>query len=182
MSEIVRLTLVSHAMTDAMSAGRFPADEPVNDLGRRQACAAGDLGPADRVLCGPEQRVRQTAELLGLVARTDVRLADLDHGRWAGRPLEGVAAAELADWMRDPVQAPHGGESVLALLDRVRDWLDSLTTDPARVLAVTHPAVLRAAVLIALDSPPKSFWCIDIEPLSRTVLQHRAGRWRLRCR
>ena len=33
MGEVVRLTLVSHAMTDAMSAGRFPTDEPLNSVG-----------------------------------------------------------------------------------------------------------------------------------------------------
>ncbi|EUA23514.1 putative phosphoglycerate mutase [Mycobacterium xenopi 4042] len=45
MTEVVRLTLVSHAMTDAMVAGRFPADEPLNDAGRRHArTAAAGLG------------------------------------------------------------------------------------------------------------------------------------------
>ena len=39
MSEVVRLTLVSHALTDAMSAGRFPTDEPVNSVGHRQVDA-----------------------------------------------------------------------------------------------------------------------------------------------
>ena len=42
-TEVVRLTLVSHAMTDAMAAGRFPADEPLNRIGRRQAEAAARL-------------------------------------------------------------------------------------------------------------------------------------------
>lgn len=28
--EVVRLTLVSHAMKDAVTAGRFPVDEPLN--------------------------------------------------------------------------------------------------------------------------------------------------------
>ena len=46
-------------------------------------------------------------------------------------------------------------------------------------MAVTHPAVIRAVILIALDAPPKSFWRIDIAPASRTVLHFR-GRWTLR--
>ena len=70
MSEIVRLTLVSHAMTDAMSAGRFPTDEPLNAIGQRQADAALDLGPVDIALCGPEKSARQTAELLGISPST----------------------------------------------------------------------------------------------------------------
>ncbi|WP_264001606.1 phosphoglycerate mutase family protein, partial [Mycolicibacterium gadium] len=61
MSEVVRLTLVSHAMTDAMAAGRFPLDEELNPLGRRQL-AGFDAGAADVVLSGPELRARQSAE------------------------------------------------------------------------------------------------------------------------
>ena len=69
MSEVVRLTLVSHAMTDAMAAGRFPTDEPLNSTGRRQVNACTELGGAEHVFCGPEMCTRQTAELLGAVQR-----------------------------------------------------------------------------------------------------------------
>ncbi|MGZ8802745.1 MAG: histidine phosphatase family protein, partial [Mycobacterium sp.] len=65
MSEVVRLTLVSHAMTDAMAAGRFPTDESLNSVGRRQIDAGTELGTTGQVFCGPEKRTRQTAELLG---------------------------------------------------------------------------------------------------------------------
>ena len=180
MSEVVRLTLVSHAMTDAVSAGRFPTDEPLNTVGHRQADASIELGAADAVYCAPEKRTRQTAELLGLHADVDIRLADLDCGRWRGDVLGGVEPAELAIWLTDPTQAPHGGESVIDLVDRVRSWLDSLTAQRAKVIAVTHPAVVRAAILVALDAPPKSFWRIDIAPVSRTVMHFRGHVWTLR--
>ena len=48
------------------------------------------------------------------------------------------------------------------------------------MVAVTHPAVIRAAILIALDAPPKSFWRIDIAPVSRTVMHFRGHAWTLR--
>ena len=57
--------------------------------------------------------------------------------------------------------------------------MDDVSRQPARLTAVTHPAVIRAAILIALEAPPKSFWRIDIAPASRTVLHFR-GRWTLR--
>jgi broad specificity phosphatase PhoE len=66
------------------------------------------------------------------------------------------------------------------LLARVSGWLDSVADLGERVVAVTHPAVIRAVLLIALDTPPKSFWRIDIAPTSRTVLHYRGGNWRLR--
>lgn len=180
MSEVVRLTLVSHAMTDAVSAGRFPTDEPLNSVGHRQVDAAIELGPADAALCGPEKRTRQTAELLGLQADVDHQLADLDCGRWRGDVLGGVVPADLAIWLTDPTQAPHGGETVVELIDRVRAWMDSLTARRGRFIAVTHPAVVRAAILIALDAPAKSFWRMDIAPVSRTVMHFRGHAWTLR--
>lgn len=180
MSEVVRLTLVSHAMTDAMAAGRFPTDEPLNAVGHRQVDASIDLGVAERAYCGPEKRTRQTAELLGLQAGVEPKLADLDSGRWRGDVLAGVLPAEMTIWLTDPASAPHGGESVIDLIGRVRGWLDSLTARRARLIAVTHPAVIRAAILVALDAPPKSFWRIDIAPVSRTVMHYRGHAWTLR--
>jgi broad specificity phosphatase PhoE len=179
-SEIVRLTLVSHAMTDAMAAGRFPRDEALNALGQRQADATTDLGVVDAAVCGPEKRTRQTAELLGLRAETEPLLTDLNCGAWRGSVLNGVGPAELTLWLTDPTQAPHGGESVADLVTRVGGWLDSLADRRGRLVAVTHPGVVRAAILVALSAPPKSFWRIDVGPVSRTVLHLRGGAWTLR--
>lgn len=180
MSEVVRLTLVSHAMTDAMAAGRFPTDEALNPVGLRQVDATVDLGMFDSAVCAPEKRARQTAELLGLQARTEPELADLDCGRWRGGVLAGVEPAELAIWLTDPTAAPHGGETIVGLISRVRTWMASLSATRGRVVAVTHPAVVRAAVLTALDAPARSFWRVDVAPASRTVLHFRGHTWTLR--
>ncbi|OCB38804.1 histidine phosphatase [Mycobacterium malmoense] len=180
MTDVVRLTLVSHAMTDAMAAARFPDDEPLNALGRRQAEAgAVELFRGASHLTGPEQRARLTAGLLGLAAAADPLLADLDCGRWRGKRLQDVPPGDLTVWLTDPARAPHGGESITDLVRRVGRWLGSLTGDPMPTVAVTHPAVIRAAILLALDVPAKSFWRIDIAPASRIVLHFRSGRWTL---
>lgn len=181
MSEIVRLTLVSHAMTDAVAAARFPADEPVNAVGQRQLGAETDFGTREfMAVCGPEQRCLQTAELCGLDPVVDPRLADLDCGRWRGQVLNSVRPADLAVWIAEPSSAPHGGESVVDLLDRVSGWLGSLSGGGSRTVAVTHPAVIRAAIVSALEAPAKSFWRIDITPASRTEMHYRGGAWTLR--
>jgi broad specificity phosphatase PhoE len=181
-TDVIRLTLVSHAMTDAMASGRFPADEPLNGIGLRQAKKAGrlDINGGTRQLAGPERRARQTAQLLGLRATTEPRLADLDCGRWCGQTLRAVGPADLQTWLTAPARAPHGGESIVDLMGRVAGWLESLTGETSPTVAVTHPAVIRVAILGALDMPPKSFWRIDIAPLSRVVMHFRGGRWTLR--
>jgi hypothetical protein len=40
--------------------------------------------------------------------------------------------------------------------------------------------VIRAAILVVLDSPPRSFWRIDVGPASHTVLHLRGQAWTLR--
>jgi broad specificity phosphatase PhoE len=180
-TEVIRLTLVSHAMTDAMAAGRFPTDEPLNRIGRRQVKAAARLDiNGVRQLAGPEERARQTAQLLGLHATTEPRLADLGCGAWCGQTLGAVGPADLEMWVSDPARAPHGGESIVDLIERVAGWLESLTASASPTVAVTHPAVIRAAILSALEMAPKSFWRIDVAPVSRTVLHFRKGCWTLR--
>jgi broad specificity phosphatase PhoE len=93
-----------------------------------------------------------------------------------------VAASEpdaAASWLADPDAAPHGGESLAALVRRVGGWMDSAGLS-GHVLAVTHPAVIRAALVYALGAPTTCFWRIDIAPLSLTKLRRNATQWSLR--
>ncbi len=87
---------------------------------------------------------------------------------------------ELAQWLTDPESRPHNGESVVELIARVRGWLVDVARTPGRVVAFTHPAVVRAAILRTLDAPPQSFWRIDIAPASSTALHYRGSEWTLR--
>jgi broad specificity phosphatase PhoE len=126
---------------------------------------------------------RQTAAALGLTATVDDALRDLDHGRWRGSSLDEVAAAEplaVRSWLTDPAAAPHGGESVVALLGRVAAWLDALPRTRERIVVVTHPSVVKAAVVHAILATPLSFWRFDVPPLSHTVLSGRPSSWTLR--
>ncbi len=51
---------------------------------------------------------------------------------------------------------------------------------PERTVAVTHPAVIRAALVVALNMPLVTFWRIDVPPLTATGLHWRSGIWTLR--
>ena len=138
----------------------------------------------DRVLTSPATAALETAEALGLSAVAEAPLRDVDHGRWRGRAFADVAREEpeaIAAWLADPGAAPHGGESLAVLLGRLAAWLDGrrVAANGARVLLVTHAAVIRAAVLHAIGAPPAAFWRLDVAPLSRTVLQGDGVRWTL---
>ncbi|MBW0110755.1 histidine phosphatase family protein [Pseudonocardia sp. KRD-182] len=178
-----RITLVSHSSTSATNSAAFAADEPLDARGAGWVeQARGRLPRAVRVLTSPAPACRQTADGLGLSAVIEPALADWDPGRWRGRTLDEVAAAEphaVTAWLSEPDSAPHGGESHVQLLARVTDWLDTVPDD-GHTVAVTHSAVVRSAVLAALDAPLSAFWRIDIAPLTATQLRGSPGRWTLR--
>ncbi|MDT0447972.1 histidine phosphatase family protein [Streptomyces hesseae] len=184
----VRALLLSPAVGSALRAARFDDDSPPDERGVAQArAAAGAVPRASRQLSAPSLRCRETAAALGLSPEPAPALADLAVGRWRGRSLDELAVAEpeaVAAWLADPGAAPHGGESLLALVERVGAWLDGLggqDDGDGRVLAVAEPAVIRAAVVHALALPPQAFWRLDVRPLTLTTLSGRAGRWNLRC-
>ena len=198
------LTLVAHASTAATSRVVFAGDEGLEPRGAAAAAAATRLRRVTRTVCSPARAAVETAAALGLAATVDAGLADWDLGEWRGRALDEVAG--VAEWVADPDAAPHGGESLTALLARVRDWLDAvdLTAAPdgsagareragavggagsaggdavGHAVAVTHAAVVRAAVVVTLGAPAAGFWRIDVAPLTATVLRGGPGRWTVR--
>ncbi|GAA4871840.1 histidine phosphatase family protein [Kitasatospora terrestris] len=170
-----RVMLLSPPLDDAREP-RLGADEPVT--GPVHAVLPG----ARRYATAPSRRCRTTAEALGLDAAPAPELADLDLGDWRGRTLDRLAAdtpAGLAAWLADPDAAPHGGESVAALCERVSHWLAGQAATGGRVLAVVDPAVVRAATVTALGLPPATFWRLDVRPLTLTHLTHHNHRWNL---
>ncbi|MEJ0052337.1 MAG: histidine phosphatase family protein [Methylovirgula sp.] len=177
----LRLTFIAHGATKATRAALFPCDEPLEAASATKAAAlAPRIGRSDAAWTSPALRAVQTAEALGLAAEVDPLLADIDLGDWAGKSLEELEAADaagLAQWIEDPSAAPHGGESVTHLLTRIANWLDKIGEGDDRIIAVTHASVIRAAAIVALDANPKSFWRIDIAPLSFSRFQARGGRW-----
>ncbi|MFI8992856.1 histidine phosphatase family protein [Streptomyces sp. NPDC053542] len=201
----VRVMLVSPALGEAQRQVRFDGGESVDAGALRQTRAVAaavraevvradivrtdtvraDAAPAaTRCYYGASARCRETAVALGLEAARAPELGDLDVGSWRGRTLDEVTEAEpraVADWLADPASAPHGGESLHALIARVGAWLDGRSAETGRITAVVEPAVIRAALVHALGLPAAVFWRLDVAPLSVTELSGRAGRWNLRC-
>ncbi len=180
----LRLTLVCHAATAATRRAAFPSDEPLEPSGLARARAlAGTLGRVDAAWTSPARRAVETAAALDLHATADPALADLAMPLWAGRSLAEVEASDAAGllrWRMDVDASPHGGESVVDLLRRAEAWLDGIRHREGRVVAVTHPAFIRAATVVALDARPGSFWRIDVEPLCLLALLGRRDGWVLR--
>jgi broad specificity phosphatase PhoE len=178
-----RLELIAHGASEATRGARFPDYEALeaSAVGALEAFR-GRLGPYGRILTAPARVARETAAALGFDADVDTALRDSDFGRWRGVALKDVAAREpdgFAAWIGDPASAPHGGESLNALIERAGAWLTASLAQDGAVLAVTHGSFIRAAIVSALGAGASAFWRIDVAPLMLARLSGREGRWNL---
>jgi broad specificity phosphatase PhoE len=176
-----RLDLLAHGPSAATRAGRFPDEEA---LEASAVCAlealSGGLRPYARALTAPARAARETAQALGFDAVVEIALRDCDYGRWRGLASKDVARREpdaFAAWLGDPAAAPHGGESLASLIERIGVWLTQSSARDGVTLAVTHASVVRAAIVNALGAGSSAFWRIDVAPLSLARLSGQDGRW-----
>jgi broad specificity phosphatase PhoE len=122
------------------------------------------------VVTSPARRCRAEG------APVDPRLGPWDLGTWAGRPWD---VLDLASWRADPAYDGHGGESLLALRDRVAGLFVDWHGRTGRLVAITHAAVIKAAVTVALRAPADAAWDVDVAPGSGTEFHATPGGWRL---
>lgn len=87
--QATRLTLICHARTAAQKLARFPLDEPLEmDWQAARGSRAGGFKRVPQLLCAPEARARQTAELFGADMQSVSALRDCDFGRWQGLRID----------------------------------------------------------------------------------------------
>jgi len=184
----LRVTFVAAARSSPLLAERFEDDRPLDQAGwdevQRVAHDLIPLAAAELRYCSPTPRSRATGDALGYAPLVQLALRDCDMGRWRGLTLGEAMAREpeaVDAWLADPRSTPHGGESLMAFISRVGNWLDTRPVeDGGRIVAVAEPSVVRAALVYALKAPPATYWNIDVRPLSTTAVTGHAGRWNLR--
>lgn len=179
-----RITLVAQATSKGLRAASFGSSDGLDEIGRRQATAlAGALPHADRAFVSPGVAAAETANALGLAWQTEERLRDCHYGRWQHLKYNQVLLREprgLMSWLKNPDTAPHGGESITQVIARVSDWMHDISRCDGHTVAVTHAAVVRAAVVHAIEADTRSFWRIDVVPLAVADLRTNGRRWVLR--
>ncbi|MHC8509859.1 MAG: histidine phosphatase family protein [Rhodospirillales bacterium] len=151
----VSLILLRHAPTPWSRAGRMQGRTDVSlDAAGRAEAAAWPLAPEDRTrdwFTSPLARCRETARALGLAARIDDDLTEMNWGAWEGQTHKQLRDALGADeWARREAAGldlrPDGGETPREVQARVLRFAARLTR-PAG--AVTHKGVMRAAMALA---------------------------------
>jgi broad specificity phosphatase PhoE len=178
-----RIIWICHAPTHAMRVGAFPTSQDDLDApGLEKARAAAHPGiRGATALTSPAAAAQQTAAAMTLDAAIEPALRDIDYGLWAGLSLDAIHAAEperLGAWLADASRTTPGGEPLSDVIARVGSWIEEQRRSTSRVLAVTHPAIIRAAIAIVLRCPAECVFNIDIAPLSRTAMSFN-GKWRI---
>ena len=166
---------IRHGETEWNALGRLQGvqDIPLNELGRRQSVHAGGI-LADLLsrghrsessigfVCSSLGRARQTMDLVRGVLRlpssgytVDDRLREIGYGTWEGSTLAEAQAKHPDLFARRQAEkwtvAPPGGETYVAVQERMTDRYRGLTAD---TVAVAHGGTARALmVALGLETP-----------------------------
>lgn len=101
----------------------------------------------------PLERCRQTARLLGLTARVELRLIEMDWGAWEGWRLADLRRRwpdAMARWEALGLDLrPDGGETPREVQARLLPWLAERAASGRPTGAVTHRGVMRALYALA---------------------------------
>ena len=166
---------IRHGETGWNAEGRFQGskDIPLNELGRVQAVAAGEIlarllaqeGREAALLpyvASPLGRARTTMELARGALQLppadysiDDRLREIGYGQWEGLTLPEMQLNDAATFALRQVDkwsiAAPSGESYASVTSRIRDWFDSIAVD---TVVVAHGGTMRALmVVLGVASP-----------------------------
>lgn len=165
---MVALTLFRHPkprVDRLVCLGRLDVDvdpRKAKRLAHRIRARARRAGAARVVVTSPLGRARDVGRWLGRWGWrhvVDSRLSEVDFGDWQGSLWSSIDAARMAPWMQDFAHhQPGGGESVLELVERCREFLFDERVVVSATL-VTHAGWLSAVQWIADsdDQVPNAF-------------------------
>lgn len=188
MGNRLRLLLVRHGEVAANRELRYIGrrNESLTPLGVEQAeCLGRSLAqlPLRRILTSPLERTRATAACIaarsGLELEPDERLLEQSFGDWEGMSrTELLAEARGRDWLRrfehDVTVAPPGGESLLAVQERVTGLVNELAKSGEDwVVLVSHVGPIKALLARALDLSLQQVRRFFLDPATLTVIDWR---------
>ena len=166
--------------------GREDLDCDVSDRARFEALAA--MIPADAIwFATPLSRTQKTLRAIADAGDHDPApdlvepFLEQHFGDWQGLSWEQMEARDpeaYTEFWTDPSgNAPPGGESFAAVIDRVAPEMQRLTEHHAGrdIVCVAHGGSIRAAVAHALDLHHERALSLVIDTLSVTRIDHIEG-------
>jgi len=195
MSEIAtRLWWIRHAPVD--HGGRIYGQlDPSCDCSEN-AIFSGLAGQLPRDAVWVTSNLRRTHETAAAIVRAGlpgpqripgpeaIAIADLAEqhfGQWQGLAHENLRQSRAGDfhrfWHAPALEAAPGGESFLAVIERVSRAIRQLVESYSGrdVIAVAHGGTIRAALALALGLDPETALAFTIENCSITRIDHIEG-------
>jgi broad specificity phosphatase PhoE len=173
------LWLVRHGETEWTLSSRHTGttDIPLTENGRKQAVALAPLldgAGFDLVLSSPRRRAGETAELAGLAAQRDERLAEWDYGDYEGRTTAEIRRERPGwDLWRDGCPGGESPAQVEARLQPLEQDLRARTGE--RIALFAHGHCLRALAATWLGLGLEAGRALALGPASVSVLGDERG-------
>ncbi len=187
---ITRLFIARHGETLANREYRFigSRDDPLSEHGQVQAAQLADalaVFPIAAVYSSPMQRAYSTAVPIAERHKLEVQvceaLREVSFGIWEGMNRAEILASgpedarQFNEWANDASLAPPGGESMIALQQRVSSGVEQLAlahSDQSIVL-VSHVGPIKALMCTALGVSISTSPRIFLDPATITVVDWR---------
>ncbi len=160
-------------------------DTSLTDLGRIQAKKLGQQlkknNNINAIYCSDLLRARETAEIIGkeisIEPTSSPLLREVAFGNWEGLSIPEIEEqypGQLARWRNELTFAPEGGESLLAVQDRIVSFIKMIKEkhhdSDDNILIVSHAATTKVIILSLIGIPLSLLTHFKISQASLSLL------------
>jgi len=160
-------------------------DTSLTDLGRIQAKKLGQQlkknNNINAIYCSDLLRARETAEIIGkeisIEPTSSPLLREVAFGNWEGLSIPEIEEqypGQLARWRNELTFAPEGGESLLAVQDRIVSFIKMIKekhqNSDDNILIVSHAATTKVIILSLIGIPLSLLTHFKISQASLSLL------------
>ena len=168
-----KITFISHGATVFSEENRLSDNEnypPLNDAGQEEIENICEWLKKrgiknDKIYASSALRTIQTAQMISKVYKKDFEVLDelrsRKRGAWSGMTYEQIeekCPQTLEELHANPCSfCPDCGETILDFDERVHKVLKNIVAENIgnRIIIVTHPDVIQAAISKAIELPPQ---------------------------
>ncbi|MCM1338171.1 MAG: histidine phosphatase family protein [Muribaculaceae bacterium] len=183
-----KITFVCHGATIYSEEGRFSDAQnypPLSESGIEEMESLAKYFKArgvknDAIYASPSVRTAQSAMMIAKMFKKDYETLDeltsRKFGKWSGLTVENLLNKypDFTNLLLTPNETMGDAESSTEFISRVKTVIEKLVEDNIgnRIIIVTHPEVIQAAICAALDIPADKLSKIFIRTGSATQISY----------
>ncbi|MFA7658603.1 MAG: histidine phosphatase family protein [Candidatus Gastranaerophilaceae bacterium] len=185
-----KITFISHGATIYSEENRLSDNgnyPPINESGQEEIEKICEwlkkrAVKTDKIYTSSALRTIQTAQMISKVFKKDFEILDGLHSRkrgvWSGLTFEQIEQKYpqmLEQLHKNPCSyCPEGGETILDLNKRISRIIKRIVEENIgnRIIVITHPEVIQAAISGAIELPPQHQAKVYIKTGSATQISY----------